>query len=178
LCGRSEGLTSQSGCGCKGPPQAVASLIPWSWPSPSSCAPGWWRGLCEPLRCDRERNRELRELQHHRQQCIQRAPEAAGHQVSSGRHGRAWSCGGTEGTPVPLAVGARVRHRPWHPSSHGRGHHPPLALQDGGVVYASQTSVNGTATVSFESCTITGNSASQVHLRQPAMKRSNDRHGA
>ena len=97
---------------------------------------------------------------------------------SSGRHGRAWSCGGMEGTPVPLAVGARVRHRPWHPSSHGRGHHPPLALQDGGVVYASQTSVNGTATVSFESCTITGNSASQVHLRQPAMKRSNDRHGA
>ena len=81
MCGRSEGLTSQSGCGCKGPPQAVASLIPWSWPSPSSCAPGWWRGLCEPLRCDRERNRELRELQHHRQQCIQRASEAAGHQV-------------------------------------------------------------------------------------------------
>ena len=43
------------------------------------------------------------------------------------------------------------------------------------MVYASLYDVLVTATVSFASCTITGNIAYNVRLRQPVVERTNDR---
>jgi len=79
-------------------------------------------------------------------------------------------------SPISLAAGATTRHRPWQPSFQGCGHLPPLVHQAGGVVYAYSPSLGGTKTVSFANCTITGNSANGVRLRQPAMMSYNDRH--